>query len=179
MYNDLKWHANRMLSFSCYTTVIFGQKVKLTSRLWGPHRPLQGIDLRQHVLKHECWCVELKYSIYYISDLLPPQKRGWSYRQFLPYMLAYAISAPNLVNVARLLLWHEKRNPYQKLCWNESVETSATLRSADLWVSKQVQTAFDCVFAALETSASNSPGATKPEPGTLVLRRSRKRPGPN
>lgn len=144
-----------MLSFSCYTTVIFGQKVKLTSWLLGGHTvrckestwdsELQEVCL--HVLKHECWCVELKYSIYYINIYL--------------YLRFVASSKKGLIVSSISSLYACIRNFSTQIWWTwlgcccgmrkgtrtkscvESVETSAT--PPERW-SLGVQTSSDCVW---------------------------------
>lgn len=85
-----------------------GHTVRCKESTWDSE--LQEVCL--HVLKHECWCVELKHSIYStISQICCLLKKGVDrIVNFFPICLHTQFQHPNLVNVARLLLWHEKRN---------------------------------------------------------------------
>ena len=152
MYNDLKWHAKRMLSFSCYTTVIFGQKVKLTSWLWGAtpsaarNRPETAHGTSGTLPSClETWMLmcrtQTQYIQYYISDLLPPQKGVDRIVNIFPICLHTQFQHP---------IWWTwlgcccgmREGTHTKSCV-ESVETSAT--PPERW-SLGVQTSSDCVW---------------------------------
>ena len=135
------------------------------------YRKLMEIqELCLHVFQHECWCVELKYCI---SGLVPRQKRIDRNVNFFPMHQIWWAWLGCCCPRAKLT----KNCGLRKRTRTKSCESHLKLRPAPgalVWVSKQVQTAFDCVFAALETSASNSPGTVYP--GTETQR---KRPGPD